>query len=222
MLPPSTIDELFSRATLISGRTLGWLADQQSVPVPAEPRRAKGWMGQRMEAALGATAGSAAMPDFPHLHVELKTLPVDARGKPLESTYVCTAPLDGTLGIDWASSWVRAKLAQVLFVPVIGERGSALGDRVIGSPLLWRPNPEEEAMLRSDWEELARTLSLGEVHEVDARRGKALQLRPKARDSSTMTWTLDTEGEWIQTNPVGFYLRPSFTSAILARAFLFR
>jgi len=34
-----------------------------------------------------------------------------------------------------------------------------------------------------------------------------------------MTWTVDDEGEWARDNPRGFYLRPRFTRALLARHF---
>ena len=164
---------------------------------------------------LGATAGSRAEPDFPHLGVELKTLPVDATGKPLETTYVCTARLDGTLARRWEDSWVRHKLACVLWVPIVGT--GVLGERLVGAPILWKPDPDEEAQLREDWTAIAEAIALGEAWQLEARRGVALQLRPKAARASDSTWMVDDEGEWARVNPRGFYLRTSFTREILAR-----
>ena len=46
-----------------------------------------------LETALGATAGSKAEQDFSHLGIELKTLPINAEGFPLETTFVSLAPL---------------------------------------------------------------------------------------------------------------------------------
>lgn len=181
--------------------------------MPPDLRRNKGWIGNLLETALGATAGSRPEPDFPELGVEMKTLPVDARGKPRESTYVCVAPLDGSLARTWEDAWVRHKLARVLWVPIVGD--GPPGDRIIGAPILWSPSAEEEAILQADWETLTEAIALGETWQLEGTRGRALQLRPKAAHAREMTWVLDDEGEWAQVNPRGFYLRPAFTGAIL-------
>ena len=93
--PPETEDALLARATSLSGRTLSEVAKPYGWRVPKDFRRHKGWAGQLIELALGASAGSKAEPDFPHLGIELKTIPVSEVGQPYESTFVCTAPLDG-------------------------------------------------------------------------------------------------------------------------------
>ncbi|MCB9683320.1 MAG: DNA mismatch repair protein MutH, partial [Alphaproteobacteria bacterium] len=190
------------------------VAARFGLPVPDDLRRHKGWIGQLVETALGATASSRALPDFPHLGIELKTLPVDATGRPRESTYVCTLPLDGSLERDWDSSWVRHKLSAVLWVPVVGD--DAPGDRVVGTPFVWHPSAEEEALLRADWEAVADLAALGELWHLTARHGKVLQVRPKAASASSRAWVRGEEG-WVRDNPRGFYLRPTFTHGVLAR-----
>ena len=50
---------------------------------------------------LGASAGSKPEQDFAALGVELKTIPVDSLGRPLETTFVCVAPLTGNSGVTW-------------------------------------------------------------------------------------------------------------------------
>lgn len=213
--PPATEAELLARARQLGGRTLAQVAALYAAPLPKDPVRAKGWVGQLVEHALGATAGSRAEPDFPHLGVELKTLPVDARGRPRESTYVCTAPLDGDRDPDWASSWVRKKLARVLWVPIVGE--GPLPERIVGAAFLWSPSAEEEAVLRADWEAVADLLASGETWHLGGRHGEALQLRPKAASSRDRTWVVGAEGEATAELPRGWYLRAGFTGAIVAR-----
>lgn len=211
--PPRTEHELFARAEALSGETLVEVARRHHVAVPSDPRRSKGWGGRLLEIALGATASSRAEPDFPHLGVEMKSVPVDVRGRPAESTYVCTAPLDpGALG-TWATSWVRHKLARVLWVPLVPQGE----DRVIGCPVLWSPSPEEEAQLRADWEEIAAKVALGELWALDGRVGQVLQVRPKGADGSETVWAMDDDGDWVRDTPRGFYLRPAFTGVIFAR-----
>ncbi len=217
--PPASETELLERARGIAGCTLMELAGSLRLPLPGDPRRAKGWAGQLVEAALGAPSGGAAGPDFPGLGIELKTIPVTPEGKPRESTWVCIAPLEEVTGLVWESSLVRAKLARVLWVPTVDGAGGDFRARRIGAPLLWSPSPEEEAVIRADWEEFMEDIALGRVHAVTGRRGTALQLRPKAADSRERGWTTDEDGERRLANPRGFYLRASVTAALLSRHF---
>lgn len=213
--PPDTVNQLFSRAAKLASRRMGTLARDLDIGVPEDFKRHKGWVGQVMEHALGAESGSAAEPDFPHLGVELKTIPIDESGAPLESTYVCTAPLDGSMSTRWDEAWVRRKLSHVLWVPIQGSRGIPPGDRRVGTPFLWQPSAEEEALLQDDWEAFRELILLGELWQIDAHLGEALQMRPKGADSKSRTWAIDDEGRWVQSMPMGFYLRTSFTGKLL-------
>lgn len=216
--PPTTEPELLQRAQRIAGLTLAQLAHQQGIEIPADLRRHKGWVGQLIELALGASAASLAEPDFQQIGVELKSIPIDRAGRPRESTYVCTVPLAAeALAQRWESCWVRRKLARVLWIPVEADSAIALGARRIGSPLLWSPSPEEEAVLRSDWEELMEMICLGELDAISARLGTALQIRPKAASAAVRGWGIAADGSMTRTNPRGFYLRTRFTAALLQR-----
>ncbi|EOI7486355.1 DNA mismatch repair endonuclease MutH, partial [Yersinia enterocolitica] len=158
--------------------------------------------------------------DFANIGIELKTIPISAQGKPLETTFVCVAPLTGNSGITWESSHVRHKLARVLWVPVEGKRQIPLAQRRVGAPLLWSPNEEEEELLRRDWEELMDLIVLGKVETITARHGEVLQLRPKAANSRALTEAIGEHGQPIMTLPRGFYLKKTFTGPMLARHFL--
>jgi DNA mismatch repair protein MutH len=213
--PPGSEAELARRAASLSGLSLGELAGARGVPVPPDLRRAKGWVGQLIERALGATARSRAAPDFEALGIELKTLPVARDGTPCESTFVCTIDLVRIGEVDWERSLVRQKLARVLWVPVEGSREIAVGARRIGAPLLWSPSPEDEAALRFDWEELAGLIGRGDVERISGHLGRYLQVRPKARDSRARRRGVDTEGAAFAALPRGFYLRAAFTGRIV-------
>lgn len=217
--PPTDIAELISRSQALAGFTLGEIAAQLEVQLPANLTRDKGIVGQLLELALGASSGSKAEPDFPHLAVELKTLPIDATGKPLESTYVCVAPLTDVTGQRWESSWVCRKLQRVLWVPIWAERQLPLAERVIGQPFLWQPDAEQQALLRQDWEELMEFIVLGGIDQIRGAHGKVLQLRPKAANSKALTAAIGSQGQPIQTLPRGFYLKSSFTRSLLQQHF---
>jgi DNA mismatch repair protein MutH len=217
--PVKTADQLLLRCQSIAGLTLGQLAGQLSVNVPNDLKRDKGWVGQLLELALGAEAGSKALPDFPALGIELKTLPIDQQGKPLESTYVCVASLTGITSQSWQQSWICQKLQHVLWVPILAERQIPLAERIIGSAFLWQPTAAENHALQQDWEELMELITLGGIEHIRGAHGKVLQLRPKAADSKALTAAVGAMGEPIQTLPRGFYLKTSFTAAILSRQF---
>lgn len=212
--PPSTLEELWTRAAALEGRTLAELSVAVSASVPAARGRAlheKGKIGGLLELLLGATGGSRARHDFPALGVELKTLPVDARLRPLESTYLCTLSLVTAEHAEWETSWAREKLSHVLFVPIVERRR-------VGRPFFYRPTAEDEAQLRADFEWLTGLVGAGHIEDLTAHEGVHLQVRPKAKDGSVRTVAWDKDGEPIPTVPRGFYLRPSFTARLLARA----
>lgn len=219
--PPSSQQELLDRARALSGRTVASLAEEFVIQLPANLKRSKGFVGQLLELALGADAGSRAEPDFVQLGIEMKSLPVDRAGHPIESTYVCTVALEPAIEgeLHWESCWLRRKLAQVLWVPVEGERTIALGERRIGYPVLWSPTAQQEQALASDWQELTDMVHMGEVESITARMGEVLQIRPKAANAASRCRAIGPEGESILTNPRGFYLRSHFTRAILEDVF---
>ena len=219
--PPQSENELMARASALAGYSMGELARQIGLPVPADLKRDKGWVGMLLERYLGANAGSKPEQDFSAIGVELKTIPVDGQGRPLETTFVSVAPLTGNSGVTWDNSHVRYKLSRVLWIPVEGDRAIPLAERHVGSPLLWSPSPEEEQQLRQDWEELMDMIVLGEVEQITARHGEVLQIRPKAANSQALTEGIGRDGQPIMTLPRGFYLKKSFTAALLARHFQF-
>ena len=212
---PQNLEQLLSQAQSIAGLTFGELADELHIPVPPALQRDKGWVGMLLEHALGATAGSKAEQDFSHLGVELKTLPINAEGYPLETTFVSLAPLVQNSGVKWENSHVRHKLSCVLWMPIEGSRHIPLRERHIGTPILWKPTVEQERQLKQDWEELMDLIVLGKLDQITARIGEVMQLRPKGANSRSITKGIGRNGEVIETLPLGFYLRKAFTAGIL-------
>lgn len=219
IIPPLDLSELLTRANMLAGVSLAQIATPRGMPVPHNLKRDKGWVGQLIEMELGATAGSKPEQDFLHLGVELKTIPIDRYGKPLETTYVCVAPLTNIEGLTWQNSLVCHKLQRVLWVPIEGERDIPIADRRVGTPILWEPDLQEQALLQQDWEEIMELIALGKVEKLTARHGEVLQLRPKAANSRALTQSIGEDGKLTMTNPRGFYLKTNFTAMILKKIF---
>lgn len=215
--PPSSADELVERAHALAGRTLGELADAVDEEVPTDLRRHKGWTGQLLERWLGTTAGNRQVPDFVELGIELKTLPVDRTGAPIETTYVSMVPLTDVEDLSWESSPVHSKLSTVLWVPIHAERSVEIAWRMVGRSVLWRPSEADERQLRADWLSHMLAIQHGAVEEIRGEDGAFLQIRPKAANSAVRTEGVDADGGTILTLPRGFYLRREFTRRILER-----
>lgn len=213
--PPATERDLLERAAALEGHTLASIAEalgRDAAPFAAGNHlRTKGKAGELLEQALGATGGSAARHDFPHLRVELKTVPVDAKRLPRESTFVCAFALAEADALEWDTSWVREKLGCVLWVPILEE-----DERRVGRPLLWRPTRAQEDVLRADFEDLVGTIGMGALERVTAHQGRWLQVRPKAATGRVRTSAIGWDGEALESVPRGFYLRARFTGALLA------
>ncbi len=141
-------------------------------------KRDKGWVGMLLELYLGAMAGSKPEQDFPELGIELKTIPVDAAGKPLETTLSASPRLPVT----------AASLGQQPRSPQVGARLVDTGRRRTADPAgrtprrlaaAVEPSAAEEESLRRDWEELMDLIVLGHVERITARHGECCSCAPK-------------------------------------------
>lgn len=213
---PASERELLERATALAGMTLGDLARQTGRHLPEDLRGHKGVVGELLEMALGASGGSRPVPDFEHLGVELKTIPVGDDERPRESTHVCTLTLHDLSGQRWATSTVRRKLARVLWIPVQTSSRKSLARRRIGQARLWSPSASDEQVLAADWEEHMELIATGRIDQIDGRLGTYLQIRPKAANRDALMPSYDAAGRPGATLPRGFYLRTAFTARILA------
>ncbi|MCD6045363.1 MAG: mismatch repair endonuclease MutH [Gammaproteobacteria bacterium] len=213
--PPQTEAELWSRASAIAQQTLGDMAAAVSMAVPSDFRREKGFIGQLLEQILGATAGNLAKPDFTHLGIELKTLPLNANGLPKESTYVSIVPLMSTEPLSWPHCELYQKLRRILWIPYFFDKTLEPRYWRLSNPVLWSPSLEDETILREDWYELMSLVQMGQLDKISARLGQYLQIRPKAMNADVRTQGIGSHGECVRTSPRGFYLRTSFTARIV-------
>ena len=213
--PPESEAELLSRCRSLAGKSLGQIAAELNIAVPASRSGAKGWAGQLIEHYLGASAASKPEPDFQILGIELKTIPVNRRGRAKESTFVCMTPMTASAGLRWTESTVRHKLDRVLWVPIEADPGILPINSRVGNAFLWSPSPEQARVLEQDWHELIEMICFGEFDKVSSKHGEYLQIRPKAANSASLARTTLANGEAGMTLPRGFYLRTRFTNQLL-------
>jgi DNA mismatch repair protein MutH len=211
---PTTIEALSERIQALSGKTLGQLAQNVGLLLPDQLMTHKGLVGQLLEHLLGTDAGNQSKPDFLKLGIELKTVPVNAQRRPKESTYVCTVPLNQRPFERFETSVVQAKLAHVLWVPLLTD-APLVADWTILDAVFWQPNQEQFNTLKTDFEELMDAIAMGGLETITSRMGEALHIRPKAADGKQLTNTFGSDGSLEKTLPRGFYLRTSFTAKII-------
>lgn len=211
------LDALLAHARALVGVELSELADALGLPVPVGQVRTKGWSGQILEHELGVAVGGARGPDFAALGVELKTVPVRESLEPLESTAVCQIDPVAIAAESWESSYVRQKLARVLFVALaVPEGARSVGERRVAAVRLWSPDAGEERALRDDFDLFVRGYyRLGRAAEITGHLGAVLQVRPKGSNSADLRDTYDPEGRATRVGKQGFYLRPAFVGQIL-------
>ncbi len=213
--PPRDETELQARCQAIAGFSMAQLATMLDLKVPEQAMRRKGWVGQAIEMALGAHAGSHSLPDFMTLGVELKTIPINHLGRPAESTFITSIPLLTLHQQSWPTSQCFAKLRRVLWLPIEGDVRVPFLHRRIGQAVIWSPSPEEERTLCADWSELAFLITTGKISEVHAAIGEYLHVRPKAANAQSLCYGFDEQGNKVKTLPRGFYLRSKFTSTLI-------
>lgn len=206
--------QILSKAQELEGLTFMQLARMLNLNVPQESTHAKGWLGQAVEIYLGAQAGSRPIPDFPSLNIELKTLPINHKGRVMESTYVTTLPLSGDFILDWEQSACFQKLQQVLWLPIEGDRDISYPHRRIGKAILWKLSKAQYDILKKDWEEITEMVIQGHIEKIHGGIGQFLHVRPKAQNAKALTLAMGEQGEVIQTLPRGFYLRSQFSQDI--------
>ena len=213
--PPCSEQELMHKAMQLGGQTVLEVARSLQVEIPDQPKRHKGFVGKLVERALGADAANRPVPDFMDLDIELKTLPVSATGRPVETTYVCRLELSGHPHEEWVNSRVYHKLKRVLFLLIEGDSSIPMHKRRFGISFLWSPSPEEETLLKADWEDIMDLRARGLLDAISARRGRVLQLRPKAANRHARGVSRDHDDEEYVTSPRGFYLRTTFTASLI-------
>lgn len=216
--PPQNMAELKARLDLIMGFTLGELAAPLRLRVPQSSVHSKGWAGEFVELLLGARAQNLPLPDFVNLGIELKTMPIDRNFEPLETTFLCHAPLYQVRGLNFEKSALAAKTAAMLFVFILAERGMPPAARRLIDYYLFVPSPAERAQIKADFDELMDLAAAGQTAQITARLGTIIQLRPKCADGSQLVPCVDEEGQISATRPRGFYLRRDFNKIICRRA----
>ncbi|PPI87774.1 DNA mismatch repair endonuclease MutH [Candidatus Pantoea edessiphila] len=211
---PKNIITLLARAHALAGFTIENLAYNAGLLVPDNLKNNKGWIGKLIELYLGANSKNKAQQDFINLGIELKTIPIDSFGHPIQNTFICTASINN-IAVNWEDSNIYNKLSNILWIPIEGTVSIPLKIRKIGKPLLWSPNIKEKIMLRKDWEEIIDMIVFGKMRYVTTYQGTLLQIKTK-NNNKMLIKNIDSKIRNILSTTRSFYLKRSFTKIIMS------
>lgn len=169
-----------------------------------------------IEEWFGIPANSRSSPDFEHLGIELKILPLERRAHGLavkERTIVGQINFDSLWREEWESATVRHKLAHILFVFVEVERTTLGGFRVV-DVVLWRPSEADWVAFERDWRLVRDRVRAGEAHLITERDAKVLSPCRKGAGNELDMRTQPFSPTLAKSR--AFSLKPSFTRQLFA------
>lgn len=180
-----------------------------------ENKKNKGYLGNIIENFFGLKNNNKPIKDFDSLGIELKTIPINNRGIPLESTFICSVPLIKNSGLIWNTSYVRYKINRILWVPIEKNKSTNIREYRVKYPFLWSPNYEEEKKIKTDWNEIMDMIVLGKINKINSKYGEVLFVKTKTNSKKNYTQAIGENGQPIFTIPKGFYLRKKFTYLLI-------
>ncbi|XBC39762.1 MAG: DNA mismatch repair endonuclease MutH [Buchnera aphidicola (Chaetogeoica yunlongensis)] len=178
----------------------------------------KGFIGKLLEYILGVSSKvrNKKCIDFPNLEIELKSIPVSKFNIPLESTFICNAPLmDNGIEYTWKNSYIYNKVKKILWIPIYGSLKTSFFNKVIGKAFIWTMKKSQLSVLEEDWNFFMDLISVGKINKISSRDGQFLQVKKKCKNNFYVSKYIDHRGQLKKINPRAFYLKKTFTQKIL-------
>lgn len=212
--PPQKWSILLDRCDKLVGKTIATIADKLQLTVPDNLKNNRGWIGNLLELALGAEAGSKPIQDFVNLGIELKSVAINHKGEVNNDIFVSSLPINSFMLQTWHTSHLLYKLKRILFVPIEQIKEIPLANRRIGRARLWTPTAYELSQLQQDWQDILDIITEGDFNAIKNNVGKILCVKVKALNAKQSNSFIDTEGFTSKIPPLSFYLRKDFVNSI--------
>src|SRR4029079_6817419 len=107
-------------------------------------------VGQKAKGRLG---------DFERFGVELKTVPIDSRDRPVESTSFPSFIHEELQYETWPDSDLLGRLNRILFVPIRRSKGQDQGEGVVQKAFFWSPPEADLVGISGEWERYRQLIS---------------------------------------------------------------
>jgi DNA mismatch repair protein MutH len=177
-------EQEFERAMLaklraVEGKTIVDVATRVGMTVgrdkSAAARVVRHVLGQKSKGRHG---------DFERFGVELKTVPIDHRGRPVESTSFPSFVHEEIQFETWPDSDLLGRLNRILFVPIRRSKGQPQGQGVLQRAFFWSPPERDLVEISLEWERYRALISAGRARDLPkASETVFIHVRPKARNA---------------------------------------
>jgi DNA mismatch repair endonuclease MutH len=132
-------------------------------------------LGQKAHGRLG---------EFERFGVELKTVPIDRKGRPVESMSFPSFIHEELQYETWPDSDLLGRLNRILIVPIQRSKGQDQGEGVVQRAFFWSPPESDLVEISLEWDRYRQLISSGLArHLPKASETKYIHVRPKARNA---------------------------------------
>jgi DNA mismatch repair protein MutH len=180
----------------------------------------KGAIGNIIEReGFGVANNNDAKPDFPHLGIELKALPLkkNSNGKlsVKERTKICSINYQELVEEKWTDSHARVKLKKILFIFYVHDATDLLRSKIVDHFLFELEN-NDEPLIQSDWQRTQERVREGYAHELSESENVILAAsRSGAGKLEEHKWPKQPNTTYSErARQRAFSLKPSYTRTI--------
>lgn len=156
--------ELLDIAQRIKGKTISHILNDKKIYL------GKGAIGNIIEKeCFGIQTNNDARPDFYHLGIELKVLPLKKNPKGelnvKERTKICSINYEKIIHEKWQDSHAKSKLNKILFIFYFHDSNDIIFSKIIDYHLFELKN-KEEPLIQADWLRTQKRVEEGFAHEL--------------------------------------------------------
>jgi DNA mismatch repair protein MutH len=151
--------------------------------------------------------------EFARFGIEVKTVPVDAKGRIVEAMSFPAFHHEELIYETWESSDLLGRLNRLLIVPVHREKGATRAETRLGKPFFWSPSEAELAGIATEWERFRHLIEIGQARDLPKPSETTyIHVRPKALNASDR----DVAPGGFDVIKKCFWLNQSYVGRILA------
>ena len=123
--------------------------------------------------------------DFERFGVEVKVVPIDRTGQPIEATSFPSFIHEELAFESWEDSDLLGRLNRILFVPLERKKGQDQGTAVVRRAFFWSPTEIELRGIATEWGHYRDLIKEGGAATLPKQSQTTyIHVRPKARDAS--------------------------------------
>ena len=212
-----TLTPLFAIIKNAKGKTIAQIKNQLFINDKCKMK--KGASGLIIENLLGIENNNRDEADIPQIGCEVKILPLqinkNGEVKAKEPTAIQMINYCEVAKETWETAKLRSKINLTLWVVYLAkENGKAKkqDDYVIVDYFLGHPNNIQNAIFKSDWEEIQEYIIRGDADKLSCSMGTYLEPKTKGTNNKDKTDAPDGKGGTIRARRRAFYYKKNFTN----------